>query len=267
MSWYYAIEGKQAGPVTDEQFNSLVNTGAISGSTLVWREGMTQWQPYSTLAGAPAAALAPGAIPAQADAGTVLCAECRQPFPPEHTVRFGDVAVCGNCKPIYLQKLREGAVTADAVAFTRYGGFWIRVLAKVVDSIIVGIPVMLLIFLGGAGLGIFSGTAQPANSPAAAFSMLGLQLGLQAIGILVGAVYNIYFVSKHQATPGKMILGLRIVNADGTRVSTAKATGRFFAEMLSGMTCYIGYIIAGFDKEKRTLHDHICSTRVVYKAR
>jgi hypothetical protein len=36
---------------------------------------------------------------------------------------------------------------------------------------------------------------------------------------------------------------------------------------LSGLTCYIGYIIAGFDEQKRTLHDHVCSTRVVYKNR
>jgi len=40
---------------------------------------------------------------------------------------------------------------------------------------------------------------------------------------------------------------------------------RFFATMLSQLTLYIGYIIAAFDDEKRSLHDHICDTRVVYK--
>jgi len=58
---------------------------------------------------------------------------------------------------------------------------------------------------------------------------------------------------------------LKVVMEDGGPVSYGRATGRFFAEILSGMVCYIGYIIAGFDSQKRSLHDHICSTRVIYK--
>jgi uncharacterized RDD family membrane protein YckC len=41
--------------------------------------------------------------------------------------------------------------------------------------------------------------------------------------------------------------------------------GRYFSEMLSGMIMMIGYIMAGFDDEKRALHDRICNTRVVFK--
>ena len=53
--------------------------------------------------------------------------------------------------------------------------------------------------------------------------------------------------------------------ADGSKISYQRAFGRAWADILSGMICYIGYIIAGFDKEKRALHDHICQTRVIYK--
>ena len=44
-----------------------------------------------------------------------------------------------------------------------------------------------------------------------------------------------------------------------------KAIGRYFAEILSGMICYIGYFMALFDEERRTLHDRLCGTLVVRK--
>jgi uncharacterized RDD family membrane protein YckC len=39
--------------------------------------------------------------------------------------------------------------------------------------------------------------------------------------------------------------------------------GRYFAQGLSAMLLYIGYIMAGFDSEKRALHDYLCDTRVI----
>ena len=62
-----------------------------------------------------------------------------------------------------------------------------------------------------------------------------------------------------------MACGLRVLTAEGGKLTYGRATGRAFAEILSGMICYIGYIIVGFDDQKRALHDHICSTRVIYK--
>lgn len=46
MNWYYAKDGQQAGPIDDTQLASLVAAGTIRGETLVWKEGMAQWQPY-----------------------------------------------------------------------------------------------------------------------------------------------------------------------------------------------------------------------------
>ena len=71
--------------------------------------------------------------------------------------------------------------------------------------------------------------------------------------------------SKYGATLGKMAVGLRVVTLDGNFPSFARAFGRGCSEILSGFCCYIGYILAGFDEQKRALHDHICATRVVYK--
>ena len=151
----------------------------------------------------------------------------------------------------------------------RYAGFWIRFVARVIDVILLGvinaivrIPLMLMFGIGtmgmgglgrGSGAGLIFGPA-----------MIGV-LGLSAlIGIALGAAYEVYFLSAHGATPGKMALGLRVIRADGGPISPMLALGRHFALWLSGFILMIGYIMAGFDSEKRALHDRICETRVVY---
>jgi len=65
------------------------------------------------------------------------------------------------------------------------------------------------------------------------------------------------------ATLGKMAVKIRVVNPDGTPITWGKAIARYFAEIVSGLTLGIGYIMAGFDPERRALHDRIASTRVV----
>ncbi len=260
MPWYYAENGQQQGPLTDEQFQSAVQAGTVRADTLVWRDGMGNWQPYSTVAGAAAPAAA-GAAPTAA--GGVFCSECGKSFPPDQVISISGRNVCAACKPVFVQRLSEGATIAVAPGEMRYAGFWIRFAAKFIDGLIVGVPTFLLIFLTGGLMGA-SGAVNP-NSPAAAMSMLGVQIGAQLVSIAIGAAYTIFFVAKYAATPGKMAVGLKVVNADGSKVSAGKATGRYFAEMLSGITCYIGYIIAGFDGQKRSLHDHVCGTRVIYK--
>jgi uncharacterized RDD family membrane protein YckC len=58
-------------------------------------------------------------------------------------------------------------------------------------------------------------------------------------------------------------MGLRVADQDGKLVSRGRAWGRAFAELLSGMTLNIGYLLMPFDNEKRTLHDMVCDTRVI----
>jgi uncharacterized RDD family membrane protein YckC len=61
-----------------------------------------------------------------------------------------------------------------------------------------------------------------------------------------------------------MLLGLKVVRPDGSPLTYWRGFGRYWGTVVSGFTCMIGYIIAAFDDEKRALHDHICSTRVIY---
>lgn len=105
MQWYYAREGQQLGPVSAAEFDALVRSGQIDDATLVWREGLTQWQPYSSLrepaSGPPV--LAP----------TRVCSVCRQAFPPDQLLDLLGRQVCAACKPALVQGLREG-VAVDA---------------------------------------------------------------------------------------------------------------------------------------------------------
>ena len=68
---------------------------------------------------------------------------------------------------------------------------------------------------------------------------------------------------KYGATPGKMALKLKIIRAEGDPVGYALAAGRYLAFLLSSFTVGIGFLMAAFDEEKRTLHDRVCDTRVV----
>lgn len=101
MNWYYADGTRQIGPLTDTQLNELVRTGRIRSETLVWRPGLTQWQAYGQLMNAPVGANSPDAM-----AGCLLCL---QMFPVAEMVSFQNGWVCGACKPVYVQRLKEGA--------------------------------------------------------------------------------------------------------------------------------------------------------------
>jgi hypothetical protein len=115
MNWYYVEQGQQCGPVDDTQLEALRTTGRIQSETLIWCEGMANWQAYGEvkpaplrLAGAPPVAVA-DAPPVVLASGEVACSECGRYFPPSEVIAYGDRRVCAACKPVFLQRLSEGA--------------------------------------------------------------------------------------------------------------------------------------------------------------
>jgi len=100
-----------------------------------------------------------------------------------------------------------------------------------------------------------------ARAMAVGFGAMGMYIVL-SFGLQIA--YEVYFVSTKGGTLGKLALGLKIIRADGSMLNAGQAVGRYFAYVLSGFTFMIGFIIAGFDPEKRALHDRICDTRVIY---
>ena len=99
MEWFYAANGKQAGPVTESQLADLARAGAITPETLVWRTGMEKWEPFKTVA-IGASAVASGE--------QALCIECGRSIAKSEMVAYDKAFVCAACKPIFFQKLKEG---------------------------------------------------------------------------------------------------------------------------------------------------------------
>ncbi|MEO8428740.1 MAG: RDD family protein [Verrucomicrobiota bacterium] len=253
MNWYYADAGRQVGPITDEQLDVLLQSGAIKADTLVWRDGMASWLPYGQVRSASVSS-DPGVPPPMT--GGIICVECGKSFQPDQVIRYGDRWVCASCKPIFVQKLQEGAQLPGGM---EYAGFWIRFVAKFIDGLILAVPLVVLMFAF-----FFSGF-RPGGRSTVPWTSVAMQLGVQLCYYALAGAYNIFFIGKYGATPGKMAVRIHVVTPEGGKISYARATGRFFAEILSGLICNIGYIIAAFDREKRALHDHICNTRVVKK--
>jgi uncharacterized RDD family membrane protein YckC len=258
MKWYYADAGRQVGPVEDVQLDELVRSGAVRDDTLIWREGMANWQPHSAVRGPSKPIPIPAAaVPIAAE--TRFCSECGQPHPVHEMVTIGTATVCAQCKPLYMQRMREGG---QAIGVRRYAGFWIRFVARVIDTIILGVVGFIINLPLQMALGL---GATRVTDPTAAVPMILGTFGLSmAVNLILNACYEIYFLSSRGATIGKLALGLKVIRADGGPLSVGQATGRYFAYLLNSFTLLIGFIIAGFDTEKRALHDRICDTRVIY---
>jgi len=146
-----------------------------------------------------------------------------------------------------------------------YGGFWRRFLAYIIDSIIVNIATSLVGGLLGAGAG--AGIAGLSGGDFDEAAMLAL-FSVSTLIALVGTW--LYFAlmesSKLQATVGKLALGMVVTDLNGERISFLRATGRYFAKIVSAMILLIGYMMVGFTQRKQGLHDMMAST-LVYKTR
>ena len=266
MKWYYAEGGKQLGPVEESVLDDLVRQGVVRDDTLVWREGMAAWQRHAAVRGASgpnasqAAVAAPPSPSPALGADTRYCSECGRAVPASQLTNYGDVSVCAQCQPAYSQRVSGGT--------RHFGGFWIRFLALIIDAIIIGVVsavIRIPLGLAGLGLGLGLGRNPDPNQVLAAVPALMSLIGLSfLIQFALSLAYEVYFLTTKGATPGKMALGLKVTRADGGPISAGVAVGRYFAKILSAMILWIGFIIAAFDREKRTLHDHICGTRVVY---
>jgi uncharacterized RDD family membrane protein YckC len=251
MSWYYAENNERRGPIEDADFQSLVSAGTIAPETLVWREGFAEWLPYSQASSAvtvpaPTASSSLATGLSSADTSAQACSQCGRLFPADEMVSYEGRSICAACKPIFFQKIKEGA---SVIGQREYAGFWIRVGAKIVDGIILQVAARILgLFVGLA----FKGT------DAAVWVAGGL-------GLIINAIYVIYFTGKYSATPGKMVCKLEVIRPDGSPLTFGRATGRYFAEILSSLTLGIGYLMVAWDDEKRALHDRVADTRVVRK--
>jgi uncharacterized RDD family membrane protein YckC len=142
----------------------------------------------------------------------------------------------------------------------QYGGFWIRVVAYIIDTIILGIGKGIASVVVGLTVTPFAQTSGW-NPYGAGFA---LNLAISLFGSWL--YYALMESSSLQASLGKMALGLAVTDEFGRRIGFGRATGRYFAKFLSSFALLIGFMMVGWTARKQGLHDMIAGT-LVYKTR
>lgn len=164
--------------------------------------------------------------------------------------RLVELADLSDAMPATDGTLAEAA-TATAV---ETAGFWLRFVAFVVDGILISFAMVLITGLPpvpeGGGM----------NWEAA----LAWAREVQPWQLAVAALYKIFTTWRWSGTPGKLLLGMRVVRAaDDSRVTLQDSALRFIGSLLSEFLLMAGYFFAAFRTDRRTLHDLLAGTRVV----
>jgi len=134
-------------------------------------------------------------------------------------------------------------------------GFWIRLLAAVVDSVI-------LVVIQGFVVSTPLSLAGVEGDERLAFGLILL------LGSIVGWTYHTLFIGLKGATPGKMLVGIRVVDRSGGRPSIGTAFVREVpGKIVSELALLLGYIWIAFDEKKQGWHDKIAGTYVVRTTR
>jgi uncharacterized RDD family membrane protein YckC len=212
--------------------------------------------------------------------GAAFCAACGQPVPgysigqPSPTVALDsgvNPAAAGIPAAAYVPPPTQTWQAPAAIPpppTVGYAGFWLRFVAVIIDFIVI-YAVRAILFkpfgIGmGMGIGVFHGR-QPRDFAEIA-PMLGMLIRVAIISAIIQWLYfSLMESSVWQATLGKKALGLTVTDLEGRRIGFGRATGRYFAKILSSLTLFIGYMMAGFTEKKQALHDIIAGTLVLRK--
>jgi uncharacterized RDD family membrane protein YckC len=149
----------------------------------------------------------------------------------------------------------------------RYGGFWRRVAAALIDGIIVG----LVLYAMGMFLPIFEEASVSSISPSSGALGIAAEVNLTPLGALIliigGWLYAALMESgPGRATIGKKILSMAVVDLEGDRIGFAQASGRYFAKILSLVIFMIGFLMVAFTARKQGLHDILAKTLVIRRS-
>lgn len=216
MNWHYVSGNEQRGPVDQGEFERLVQSGSITAETLVWHEGLAEWRSYGEVA-------QPQPPPAAGPAtGGVVCSQCGGAFGVEQMIRLGSGFVCATCKPIAMQKLREGVADGNSerirqehikheasvksVGILYFLGSVFMILGGAISlangdgvSLVVG-----LFFVAIGGLQIWVGIGLRRLRPWARIPT-GILSGLGLLGFPLGTLINAYILYLIFSQKGKTV--------------------------------------------------------------
>lgn len=150
------------------------------------------------------------------------------------------------------------------MADKRFGGFWRRLMAYVIDRIILYLIALILLLTGLVALKLggitFGSIARTGELP--------LGAGLFSTAYIVTTfvtdmIYSIWFHGTIGQTPGKMLLGLRVIRISGEQMTFGIAFLRWVGCWVSGLVFLLGFIWIAFDGRKQGWHDKIAATLVI----
>jgi len=244
MDWYYAIGDDKRGPVTTDEISRLSRVGEISGDTLLWKEGLPDWQPFREVAGEIFGFSAEG----KDNPDTAVCAYSGRVLPKVEMVPYGDVFIAPEHKDAFVQQLMETGKTAieKSTGEIQYVGFWWRVLSALIDYFILVIPSMLCMipyFIASFGSAAVEAGSESENAPLAGWTIaMGVSYFLGLLGqLVVNSFYHTWMLGKYQATVGKIAVGAKVVRPDGSALTYGRALGRW-----AGKSMLNGFIVTAF---------------------
>jgi uncharacterized RDD family membrane protein YckC len=231
MEIWIGRDGQRHGPYKEEDVRQWLRSGQLAVEDLGWYEGLADWQPLSVLF-PDALATTPPPIPVSA-----------APVPPPTTT----------------------------AALEDYAGFWKRLVAYIIDAIVLYIPQMLIM----NALGNEAAQAKLQQAMLAAGTDLGvvmaaygqyyesMRAGVALTALLVWLYFAICESSAWQASVGKLAVGIRVTDLEGQRISFWRALGRYAAKVLSWFILAIGFLMIGWTRRKQGLHDMLANTLVL----
>lgn len=192
-----------------------------------------------------------GSNPASAS----FCALCGQPIQAQQrfciscgTELQADARFCPACgaavnvvppESIYTSSAEQPGISEErgSPREIEYMGFWIRAAAFVIDFVVVS-----------------------------AINLVLTIIGLVGITFVTGFAYGVLFIGLRGQTPGKIALGIKVVNAQGDVPGIGRAALReVVGKIISAIVILLGFFWVGWDRQKRGWHDHIAATFVVRK--
>jgi uncharacterized RDD family membrane protein YckC len=196
-----------------------------------------------------------GLTPALAPAGTVA------PLTTEAAVAVAPPGYIVSGQAVYMQQQ------------VLYAGFWLRVLAYFIDTIILGVFAVPILIGAAMAMGIGGMLAGlPRNQDPFQYGMPPAFILFMMLCVCIGVFGTwLYFAllesSEWQGTAGKRALGLIVTDMNGQRVTFMRATGRHFAKIVTSfIPLGIGYAMAGFTQKRQALHDMIASCLVLRRS-
>lgn len=179
--------------------------------------------------------------------GSVFCHHCGSALPGPGAATTPSAATAG--------------IPAAAAPAALYAGFWLRFVAILIDSILFGMVIGVVVVVAVIVLAGMIASGMDENVAILLYVLFVIPVYL---------LWYVYFAflesSSWQASLGKRVVGLYVTDVKGNRITFARAAGRAFGKMVTDMTFFIGYIMAGFTDKRQALHDIIADCLVLRRS-